>query len=122
MSKRRPIAKDAISSDATWQPPIQTGAVLPTDMRIKLVRSDNSAFETSLTILFSITLTLFGVFLSPWITSPTQMVLIAKIGTLGFGGLSVLLIIAWAIIKINNAKRGVTVPINLFGSLIQPRQ
>ena len=96
-----------------------TGAVLPTDMRVRLIRADSSAFDTILTVLFSITLTLFGVFVGSWITDPTQMPKLAKVATVAFGLLSVALIIWWVVIKVCQMKKGVTVPLGMIEGLRQ---
>lgn len=99
------------------QPPILTGAILPNDMRVNLVRAENAFMETLLTIFFSITLTLFGVFLGPWVTSPCGYPVLAMVGTIAFAGLSVLFLVFWIIIKVNNSKEGVTIPLNLLGRI-----
>lgn len=96
---------------------LMTGAVLPEDMRIKLIRADSSSFDTILTVFFSITLTLFGTFLGIWITDSVKTSSSEKVATVAFGGLSLALIIWWIVIKVTQMKKGVTVPISVLNSI-----
>lgn len=113
------LGANRITVPTSQETPMLTGAVLPTDMRVRLIRADSSAFDTILTVLFSITLTLFGVFVGSWITDPTQMPKLAKVATVAFGLLSVALIIWWVVIKVCQMKKGVTVPLGMIEGLRQ---
>lgn len=112
-------AANAINVPSSQQPPVLTGAVLPSDMRIRLIRADSSAFDTILTVLFSITLTLFGIFLGAWITDSTKLSPLGKLATVSFGLLSLALIVWWIVIKVCQMKKGVTIPISLIESFKQ---
>ncbi|MBN2891381.1 MAG: hypothetical protein JXL97_05915 [Bacteroidales bacterium] len=96
---------------------VNTGAFIPQDMTVKLVRADSSNWEIFLSSLYAITLTLFGIFLGVWISDVQQEInnfsILEKIATLFFLGLSILLITVWIIIKVNQRKGGVKIPQNL---------
>lgn len=101
---------------------VDTGAFIPKDMTVKLIRADSSNWEIFLSSLYSLTLTLFGLFLGVWIFDVQQgsnsFGILDKIATLFFLFLSVLLIIVWIIIKVRQRKGGVKIPqdiLNTFG-------
>lgn len=100
---------------------IATGALLPKDMTVKLVRSDSANWETFLQVLYSIALTLFGLFLGSWISASSKNISFTSlevVATLSFFLFSVGLIIAWIILKVKHAKQGIKIPydvINRFG-------
>jgi len=93
---------------------VDTGAFIPKDMTVKLVRADSSNWEIFLSSLYSLTLTLFGIFLGVWISDTQQggngFSILEKIATLSFLFISILLIIVWIIIKVKQKKRGVKIP------------
>lgn len=96
---------------------VDTGAFIPKDMTVKLVRADSSNWEIFLSSLYAITLTLFGIFLGVWISDVQQgsnsFSILEKIATLFFLGISIILIIVWIIIKVKQKKGGVKIPQNL---------
>lgn len=101
---------------------IATGAVLPTDMRIKLVRADTTMWDMFLSIMFSITLTLFGVFLGANITKaasePVQKITSLEMAATWFLGLfALILFIAWVVLKIGQLKKGFTIPLDKLNQL-----
>lgn len=100
---------------------IDTGALLPKDMTVKLVRAEAANWETFLQVLYSTTLTLFGLFLGSWVSASSKNITFTSlevVATLSFGVLSFCLIIVWIILKVKQAKQGVKIPydvINRFG-------
>jgi len=91
-------------------------------MTVKLVRVDSSNWEIFLSSLYSMTLTLFGIFLGSWITDFQQgsnnFSILEKTATLFFLFLSIFLIILWVVIKIKQRKGGVKISqdiLNTFG-------
>lgn len=93
---------------------ISTGAVVPTDLTVKLVRADSANWEIFVTALNSITLTFFGLFLGVWVSDANQtthnFTLLEKIATLFFLLISFTLIIIWIVLKVKQSKRGVRIP------------
>ena len=100
---------------------IDTGALLPKDMTVKLVRAESANWETFLQVLYSITLTLFGLFLGSWVSASSKNIKFTSlevVATLSFGVLSSGLIIVWIILKVKQAIQGIKIPydvINRFG-------
>ncbi len=106
--------QDQLAPTPSSQTGIATGAVLPIDLRIKLVRADSSIWDMFLSILFSITLTLFGVFLGACLTkegsNPVQQITpLERTAMWFFGGISGVLIAAWGLIKYFQLRKGYTV-------------
>jgi len=89
---------------------VDTGALIPRDMTVKLVRSESANWEVFLTFLYTFTLTFFGIFLGSWITKNLDSTLLEKIATIALGVISVVLIFAWALIKHNQRKSQVKIP------------
>lgn len=99
---------------------IDTGALLPKDMTVKLVRAENSNWETFLQCLYSTTLTLFGLFLGSWLSSDessSEFTSLEITATISFGALSFVLIIIWIILKLKQAKRSIKVPYEMLNQL-----
>ncbi|TRY30331.1 hypothetical protein [Aliiglaciecola sp. M165] len=95
---------------------LDTGALLPKDMTVKLVRAEAANWETLLQCLFSVTLTLFGLFLGAWVSSTNDDVSFTSlevVATLSFGVLSFGLIFIWVILKIRQSKHGIKVPYDI---------
>jgi len=104
---------DARSSES---PGFKTGAMIPSDMTVRLVRAESANWETLLSVLYSLCLTLFGVFAGSWSSSDSFSGL-EKTATFGFLGLSLILIAIWATIKVRLQRGGVNVPLNTLGDL-----
>lgn len=102
-----------------------TGALIPNDMTVKLVRADSANWETFVSVLYSVTLTLFGLFLGAWVTSPntgkanTDFSSLEVTATLAFGGLSFVLILIWGYLKIKQQKEGVVISTEMLRNLIR---
>lgn len=95
---------------------IDTGALLPRDMTVKLVRAESANWETFLQCMYSITLTLFGLFLGSWVSSSSSSISFTSlevVATLSFGFLSLALIVIWVVIKIRQSKQGIKVPYDM---------
>ena len=92
---------------------VSTGALIPQDMPVKLVRAEAANWETFLSVLYSITLTLFGLFLGAWVTTSSagkNWTSLEAVAAISFGILSVGLITAWVFIKVRQQRQGVVVP------------
>jgi len=93
---------------------ISTGAVIPCDMTVKLIRADSANWEIFITAFNSLTLTIFGIFLGVWISDSKQTIktfsFLEKVATLFFLFISLVLIIIWIVMKINQSKKGVKIP------------
>ena len=97
-----------------------TGALLPKDLTVKLVRSESANWETFLSVLYSIMLTLFGLFLGSWISSSKnniQFSSLESVATFSFGLLSIGLIVVWIVLKVKQQKHGIKVPYDLLNTL-----
>ena len=97
-----------------------TGALLPKDLTVKLVRSESANWETFLSVLYSITLTLFGLFLGCWISSNNNCVKFSNLESVAmivFGVLSIGLIVVWAFLKVKQQRHGIKVPYDLLNTL-----
>jgi len=96
---------------------IDTGAFIPKDMTVKLVRADSSNWEIFISSFYALTLTLFGIFLGFWVSAAQQedisFSVLEKFATLFFLFCSVILIIVWIIIKVKQRKGGIKIPHNL---------
>jgi hypothetical protein len=102
---------------------ISTGAVIPCDMTVKLVRADSANWEIFITALNSFTLTFFGIFLGVWISDAKQNVhnfsFLEKFATIFFLLISLVLIAIWIITKINQSKRGVRIPQDFLNKFVK---
>jgi hypothetical protein len=101
-----------------------TGALLPKDLTVRLVRSESANWETFLSVLYSITLTLFGLFLGSWLSSSAASVKftsLESVATIAFGFLSLALIIVWIILKVKQQRHGIKVPYNLLNTLTEDK-
>jgi hypothetical protein len=92
---------------------IDTGALIPRDMTVKLVRAEVANWETFLQCVYSITLTLFGLFLGALISTPddgNQMSNLEITATISFGVISFCLICLWIYLKVQQSNQGIKVP------------
>lgn len=92
---------------------IDTGALIPRDMTVKLVRAEVANWETFLQCLYSITLTLFGLFLGAMISTPKNVNQISNLeitATVSFGVISFCLICVWIYLKVQQSNKGIKVP------------
>lgn len=107
------IAENYISDSKTSKGQVFTGAVIPKDMTVKLVRADSANWEILLSSLYSLTLTFFGILLGAWLTDTEKNTqtfsLLEKVCTIFLLFISVVLIVIWVIIKIKQSRKGVIV-------------
>lgn len=93
---------------------ISTGAVIPSDMTVKLIRADSANWEIFITAFMNLMLTLFGIFLGAWISDSNnpnpKFSFLEKLSTLFFLLFSLILIIIWIVIKVKQSKKGVRIP------------
>ena len=105
---------------------IDTGTYFPQDMSVKLMRAENATLETFLSVLQSITLALFCLFLTTSLSnnscftpSMSSMIIIATI-CLGISFLAFLF--WWIYLKIQQHKHSVKVPNDYYKTLTKTHQ
>jgi hypothetical protein len=108
-----------VEAESKKEDKIDTGALLPKDMTVKLVRAEAANWETFLQCLYSITLTLFGLFLGSWVsgTNSTNFSNLEITATISFGIISSSLIAVWVILKIKQSKQGIKIPSEILNQL-----
>ncbi len=109
---------DSISDDSG----ILAGTYLPQDMTVRLVRAENSNNDTILSILFSICLTVVGVFSGAFIsyqTSATKPTLLEKISLVFVSILAAVFLILWIVNKCKMNKKSILVPITKYTKFIR---
>lgn len=88
---------------------IDTGVGIPKDMRVKLVRADSAILEIVISILYSVGLTISGIFIGVWGMNETHTFL-EKVG-IGFTGVITLVLIAiFVFVKVIQLRSSVFVP------------
>jgi hypothetical protein len=99
---------------------VDTGALIPRDMTVRLVRADSANWEVFLQALYSLLLTFFGIFLGGWIndagSSAPRFTGLEKTATVIFGVLALVLIGAWVVLKIKQHKKNVKIPYEILRS------
>ena len=92
---------------------LDTGAFIPKDLIVKLVRADSANWEIFLSSFYSITLTFFGIYLGSWLSISEQgnssFTVLEKSATFFFLFISIILIVIWIIVKVRQKKRGVKI-------------
>jgi hypothetical protein len=101
---RQQIEKDYKSDSSNEGGGISTGAFIPQDMTVKLVRADSANWEIFLSFLYSLTLTFFGIFMGAWISNKNVTTSLEKTATISLGVISIILIFAWGSIKFKQKK------------------
>ena len=104
---------------------VSTGALIPQDMTVKLVRAEAANWETFLSVLYSITLTLFGLFLGALVTTSSageKWSSLEAVATISFGILSAGLIAAWVFIKVRQQQQGVVIPYGVLNTYQETEQ
>ena len=94
---------------------VQSGIILPSDIRIRLVRSEAASLDTILSLLYSTMMSVFGVFLGIVLTKGDKSTGTEIGSVVCFGGFSVALLIWWIWIKRKQSEKGVSIP----GSVLQ---
>jgi len=97
---------------------ISTGAYLPQDMTVKLVRADSSNLELFFSIFYSLFLTLCGITSGAWIATPPDGTFSpwGKFATYAYGVLAIIFIALWIYLRISMYKKGVIVSNEFFKS------
>lgn len=99
---------------------IDTGALLPKDMTVKLVRAETANLEIFLQSLYSFMLTLFGLFLGSWMSRANNSITftnLESVATISFGVLSLCLIVAWICLKVKQSNQGIKIPYEILNQL-----
>ena len=100
-----------------------TGALLPRDMTVRLVRAETANWETFLSVLYSATLTLFGIFLGAGVakrSTQTPFSTLEWAATWAFLVLSVVLLFCWGAIKLRAQRNVLKIPHSLLDSVNSP--
>lgn len=104
-------SSDRITPEAPPQSAFTSGALLPKDMSVTLVRADTATLENILAIIYSITLGLFGVFLGAGMAeSQTKFTALEQAATWVFGIASLGLAGGLIYLKIRQSRASVRVP------------
>ncbi|MDD5261948.1 MAG: hypothetical protein PHD76_08895 [Methylacidiphilales bacterium] len=86
------------------------GAILPSDMRVRLVRSDSAHLDTILSLFYSTSFSIFGVFLGAILSKTGGPSTIELWATVFLGIISVALLALWGFIKYRQFEKGITIP------------
>jgi hypothetical protein len=89
-----------------------TGVMTPSDLTVRLVRSESASLETILSVLYSSFLGFFGVFLGTILQKQSQSTLMEVVATFAFGLASVTLLIWWICVKVKQTKDNVLLPMD----------
>jgi hypothetical protein len=108
--KNRYRSDTETSSDKTFK----TGAMLPQDMTVRLIRDDTSNLELLLSIGYSIFFTIWSGFFGAWISSseesfPTS----SRIAMWIFLAVAVVFLVMWIVMRITMRGRSIKMPIEL---------
>jgi hypothetical protein len=94
-----------------------TGALLPRDMTVRLVRADSAGWEIFLSALYSLVLAVFGVFLGAWVTDAQsqtpKFTFLEKFACITLGCIAVVLVGAWICLKIRQSRATLRVPLDV---------
>lgn len=95
---------------------INTGAMMPKDMTVRLVRAEVSNLETLLQILYSITSALFFLFLGASInsTQTAPMSELERLSTFSFGAITAILLISLVVLRLKQTSNAIHVPHDVF--------
>lgn len=106
-----------ISAEVTAGSGFDTGAFLPKDMTVRLVRADAAAWEIFISVLYSFVLTAFGIFLGSWITDAhsqqPKFTSLEKAAVIILGVIALILAGAWVVIKYRQGRRALKVPLSV---------
>lgn len=91
------------------QASVQSGFILPCDIRVRLVRAESSGLDTILSLLYTSMFTVFGVFLGI-VTEKQQATSPEIAATWVFGIFSVILLLWWVLTKIRQYEKGISLP------------
>jgi len=89
----------------------KTGAMIPSDMSVRLVRAESANWETFLSLMYSLCLTMAGIFAGSW-ASTKDFSTLEKFATIGFFSIAGILILVWVRVKVRLQKGGVNIPMN----------
>jgi hypothetical protein len=98
------------------------GAVLPRNMTVSLVRSDNANWETIISFLFSLFLSFFMLFLAEYLPVPATGSSFSPLETLAIwilGIFTLIFLITWIILKIKQQQSGVIIPMGILEKYVQ---
>jgi hypothetical protein len=83
---------------------VQSGIILPSDIRIRLVRAEAASLDTILSFLYSTMLSVFGVFLGIVLTKGKQSMVTEIASVVCFGAFAVALL-SWWIVTVHGVNR-----------------
>ena len=95
---------------------IDTAAIVPRDMTVRLVRADSAGWEIFLQGLYSFCLTIAGLFGGAWLadvqSGTSKFGFFEKVSFWVFTFLSVALVVAWIVLKVKQGKKVVKIPLH----------
>lgn len=89
---------------------VQSGIILPSDIRVRLVRAEAASLDTILSLLYSTVFSIFSLFLGIVLTKGNASTMTEKASVICFGILGVFLLGWWIYIKYKQSEKGVSVP------------
>jgi hypothetical protein len=100
----------AVVSENAPSNTVQSGIILPSDIRIRLVRAEAASLDTILSLLYSTVLSIFSLFLGIVLTKGSTCTTTEIAAVVCFGILSCFLLGWWLYIKWKQSEKGVSVP------------
>jgi hypothetical protein len=105
------------TSDKTFK----TGAILPQDMTVRLIKEEASNFELFLSIGYSLFMTVWSGFFGAWISSPKESFpASSQIAMWIFLAIAVTFLVMWIIMRRTMHGRSIEMPIELLKSYQTP--
>jgi hypothetical protein len=101
---------NAITPDNAQSNTVQSGIILPSDIRVRLVRAEAASLDTILSLLYSTVLSIFSLFLGIVLTKGSASTVTEKASVICFGALSAFLLGWWIYVKWKQSEKGVSVP------------
>lgn len=108
---------DSIAPPSSPSGACRTGAIIPEDMRVTLVRADSANLDTILSVFFSVIFGVFGIFLGALLTATTPATGLEKLAIWGFGVLGVAILGWWIYNKVKQSSGGVTISLHSLSEL-----
>ena len=91
---------------------VQFGYILPSDMRVRLVREEHVTLDSILTILYSTVLAVFGVFLGMALTKGQSASDTEIAGVVFLGIFAAVLLVWWIYNRFRRSSGGIGVPVS----------
>ena len=100
---------------------VETGAHIPRDMTVRLIRADEGKWEIFISLLYSFLLTVFSMYLGAWLSDVQlpvpRFTFLDKAATVLFGIIALILLIALVVLKIKQHRKTIKVPLSFFKNI-----